>query len=247
MAVFELPKNFNVPFTEEIPKCLVLGKRGERFFDFAIKQSSRYQMKTQNLQVIYEMKTLGEFDFFVEDLEERSSLHIELVYKFYLFDASVSKEEELKCWIGPNRRDSFLRKIHRLKTHQLPLVFRKESEGILQQQQINPRKLKQKVCFKANLFVHKTSKKTTYELINPKAIVGYWMHLHEFTKEEFGEDCYYSPQKKDWPVHPKHQEEWKGYSSILQEIKYLFKHQKATFIWRKKIDNSYERFFVVWW
>jgi len=247
LAVFELPKNSNVPFTEEIPPSLVLGKRAERFFDFAIKQSSRYQMKAQNLQVIHEKKTLGEFDFFVEDLEKRSSLHIELVYKFYLFDPSVSQEEELKCWIGPNRKDSFLRKINRLKTHQLPLLFRKESEEILQQQQINSRKLKQKVCFKANLFVPKAFIKTIYELINPNAIVGYWMHLHEFTKEEFGEDSYFSPQKKDWPVHPKHQEKWKEYESILQEINYLFKHQKAAFIWRKKADNSLERFFVVWW
>ncbi|MDQ7916500.1 DUF1853 family protein [Mesonia sp. MT50] len=247
MRVFELPENPNVLFTEEILPSLVLGKRAERFFDFAIKQSSRYEMIAQNLQVIYEKKTLGEFDFFVEDLEERTSLHIELVYKFYLFNPSVSKEEELKCWIGPNRKDSFLRKINRLKTHQLSLLFRQESEEILAQQQINPRKLQQKICFKANLFVPKTSGKTSYELINPKAIVGYWMHLHEFTKEEFGTDDYFSPQKKDWPVDPKHQEEWKSYKNILQEIKYLFKHQKAAFIWRKKADSSFERFFVVWW
>lgn len=247
MSVFELPKKITIPFTEEIPPSLVLGKRAERFFDFAIKQSSGYQMKAQNLQVIYEKKTLGEFDFFVEDVEERTALHIELVYKFYLFDPLVSKEEELKCWIGPNRKDSFLRKIHRLKTHQMPLLFLKESEEILVQQQINPRKLKQEVCFKANLFVPKQTTKSTYQLINPKAIVGYWMHLHEFTKEEFAGDNYFSPQKKDWPVHPKYQEEWKGYEDILQEIEYLFKHQKAAFIWRKKTDNSFERFFVVWW
>ncbi|MDT0294699.1 DUF1853 family protein [Mesonia ostreae] len=247
MNVFYLPKNYRNSFTEEIAPSLVLGKRAERFFKFTIKESTRYKMKAQNLQVIYEKKTLGEFDFFVEDLQERSLLHIELVYKFYLFDPSVSKEEELKCWIGPNRKDSFLRKIHHLKTHQLPLVFRKESEDILHQQQMNPRKLKQKVCFKANLFVPKTFKKTTYELINPSAIVGYWMHRDEFTKEEFGEGSYFSPQKKDWPVDPKHQEEWKAYDNILQEIEYLFKHQKAAFIWRKKTDNSFERFFVVWW
>jgi len=236
-----------IPFTKEIPPQLVLGKRAEVFFDFAIKNNSRYQMIAQNIQVIHDKKTLGEFDFFLDDKESNTSLHVELVYKFYLFDPSVSTEDELQCWIGPNRKDSFLRKVKRLQQHQFPLLFRQESSEVVFKIPLNPQMLKQKVCFKANLFVPKHLKLSTFQLINPKAIVGYWVHLQEFTQEEYGKDEYFSPQKKDWPVDPNHHKEWKNHKTILQEIEFLFKHKKAAFIWRKLQNGSYERFFIVWW
>ena len=204
-------------------------------------------MVAQNLQVIHEKKTLGEFDFFLRDRELKEILHVELVYKFYLFDPSISKDDELKCWIGPNRKDSFLRKINRLKEHQFPLLYRPESEKILSRIQLNPRQLKQKVCFKANLFVPKNDNQSTYHLINPNAIAGYWMHLKQFTKEEYGQDEYFSPQKKDWPIHARNQKDWKNFKEILQEIDYLFEHKKAAYVWRKLQNGSFERFFIVWW
>ncbi|WP_262509654.1 DUF1853 family protein [Mesonia algae] len=226
---------------------LVLGKRAEVFFNFTIKNTSRYEMAAQNLQVIHEKKTLGEFDFFLRDRELKEVLHVELVYKFYLFDPSISKDDELKCWIGPNRKDSFLRKINRLKEHQFPLLYRPESEKVLSRIQLNPRQLKQKVCFKANLFVPKNDNQSTYHLINPNAIIGYWMHLNEFTEAEYGQDKYFSPQKKDWPIDPAHLKDWMDFKGILTEIDYLFKHNKAAYVWRKIQNGGYERFFIVWW
>ena len=36
-------------------------------------------------------------------------LHLELVYKFYLYDKNLG-EKEIERWIGPNRSDSLLEK-----------------------------------------------------------------------------------------------------------------------------------------
>ena len=110
---------------------MVLGKRAEIFFAEAIRQSSHYDLIAQNLQLIHNKQTLGEFDFFLKEQNTQQSLHVELVYKFYVYDSSF--KQQLDRWIGPNRKDSLLKKIEHIKSHQFPLLFREESQELLQQ------------------------------------------------------------------------------------------------------------------
>jgi hypothetical protein len=49
---------------------------------------------------------------------------MELAYKFYLFDPSISSEP-INNWIGPNRNDSLQEKLEKLKTKQFPLLYHK--------------------------------------------------------------------------------------------------------------------------
>ncbi len=102
----------------------VLGKRIEHFFEHCIVNSKRYDLISNNIQVFKDKVTIGELDFIVKDLFKDKIIHIELIYKFYLYDPEISME--LDRWIGPNRNDSLLRKVEKLKNHQFPLLYRKE-------------------------------------------------------------------------------------------------------------------------
>ena len=72
----------------EIPERLMLGKRAERYFSEWIKQSDSYELIAENIQIIENKQTLGEFDFITRRLLDNQLIHIELIYKFYLFTVS---------------------------------------------------------------------------------------------------------------------------------------------------------------
>ncbi|MBW2961574.1 DUF1853 family protein [Mesonia aestuariivivens] len=246
LTQFQLPKNTSsLQQNIEIPPNLVLGKRAELFFAEAIRQSSNYDLIAQNLQLIHDKQTLGEFDFFLNEINTNQTIHVELVYKFYVYDLNF--ENELDRWIGPNRKDTLLKKIDRLKSHQLQLLYKKESKSLLKEHKIELDKTEQQVCFLANLFVPKSLLNHQFKQINNSCILGYWLHENEFSQEEYGSFEFYSPKKPDWPVEPQHHQNWKSYAEILHEVKYLLQHQKAALMWMKKDEQTYERFFIVWW
>lgn len=244
---FHLPQSLEKINAEvfDIPEKLVLGKRAEHFFAQAIQSSSTYELLAQNLQVIQDKKTWGEFDFFLKNLQLNQKLHVELVYKFYLYNPSF--DEEMERWIGPNRKDSLLRKINRLKSHQLPLLFQQEAQETLVHHELNPKEFQQRVCFKATLFVPKNLKNHTFPTINSACIAGFWLHQEQFSAEDYGSFQYFTPQKKDWPVDPALNLQWKSFETIQSEIQVLFQHQKSALLWMKKSEQVFERFFVVWW
>ena len=89
----------------------VLGKRMESFFELLIQNSDRYKLLANNIQISREKITLGELDFLLKDLHTNQNIHLELVYKFYVYDPSFKSEEAR--WIGPNRKYSFLQYIEK--------------------------------------------------------------------------------------------------------------------------------------
>lgn len=248
---FDLPhlnfiKGLNI--ISEIPSLstnFVLGKRMESFFELVIKHSVRYQLIAQNLQVHKEKITLGEIDFIVKDLYHNKPQHVEVVYKFYVYDPDPVKE--INRWIGPNRKDSLPQKILKLKKNQLPLLFKPETEKLLSTFHLKSEDMEQLVCYKAMLFVPKDLQHKNFPLINNQSITGYWIHYRDFDRKNYGQHKYYAPKKQDWPVHPKHQEEWMSFAEIKQQVLYYFQHKKSPLIWMKKGEENYERFFMVWW
>lgn len=83
---------------------LTLGVHIERFFEFYIQQSKNYDLIKNNIQIINNKQTLGELDFIIYDKKANKYLHIEHVYKFYLYDDSISSE--IDRYIGPNKNDT---------------------------------------------------------------------------------------------------------------------------------------------
>nr|WP_255584706.1 DUF1853 family protein [Zunongwangia sp. SCSIO 43204] len=229
---------------EKVDRIFVLGKRAERFFEFQIQHSEKYDLRISNLQIIQHKKTLGELDFIVEEKDTGQLIHIELVYKFYVYDPSY--KEELARWIGPNRKDSLLEKVEKLKTRQLPLLHNSETKQILNSKHISTRSISQQVCYKANLFVPRKLQYNSFSSINNDCIIGFWIHFSEFESDEFSQSKFFSPSKQFWPVDPAKNDIWLSYSEIFPQIRSFIQQKRSPLLWMKTKD-TFERFFVVWW
>ena len=233
---------------EAIPSLatnFVLGKRMESFFQLLIQSSDRYRLLANNIQISREKITLGEMDFLLKDTHTNQNIHLELVYKFYVYDPSFSSEEAR--WIGPNRRDSFLQKMDKLKQKQFPLLYQPETREYLKTLKLTPEDHIQQTYFKAKLFLPKALNKHNITYLNQECIAGYYLSFNEFDSTNYRDFKYYAPPKQDWPIAPKFGTDWVSFSEIKEEIKTSFKKKKSPLIWMKRPNMAFEAFFVVWW
>jgi hypothetical protein len=142
-----------------IPQGTLLGKRAEYFFKFCVEHSSNYQLLLSNIQIFKGKITKGELDYIIKDLRTNTTIHIELVYKFYIYNPSIKSTEksailqELHKYQGPNGKDHLVRKLNHLKNHQLPLLYTAEAAELLGSHDIAVEKIKQQVCFLAHVFI----------------------------------------------------------------------------------------------
>lgn len=251
MMQFEIPGIAETYFpnsANEIPQLsstFVLGKRIELFFDHLLAQSAKFEVIAKNLQIFKAKVTVGELDFLIKNLENDSIFHIELVYKFYIYDPSIT--DKAARWIGPNRKDSLLKKITRLKDYQLPLLQKEETHEMLNSYNLLTYNIEQQVCFKATLFLPKGFEQTQISGINTSCIAGYWIRFSDFSNSEYGNNLFHAPAKQDWPIDPATNEEWIGYTDFRIKILELIKKDRSPLVWMQVNNISYERFFVVWW
>ncbi len=226
------------------PRNSVLGKRMEGFFEIAIRHSTRYELIASNIQIIAEKRTIGELDFLVFDRERSKPLHIELVYKLYVYDPRLSPE--INKWIGPNRRDSFPEKLDKLNSRQFPLLYYPETQNFLKELKLNVEDIEQQLCFKAQLFLPDSSDLIESPVINPNCITGKWFSLQNFKNYPWEDNLFYCPKKSAWSCDPGSNSDWYGYEELLNNIHSLFEENKAPLVWMKS-KNSFHRFFIVWW
>lgn len=226
------------------PRNSVLGKRMESFFEIALKYSDRYELIASNIQIIANKQTLGELDFLVFDKLNLKVLHIELVYKLYVYDPSFPTE--LQKWIGPNRRDSFTEKLEKLNSRQFPLLYKNDTLEYLKKLKVNPQEVEQQLCFKAQLFTPANRDIEKHEIINSDCIKGNWYKLEDFLTRNWEENRFFSPKKKNWSCDPGNNINWKSQQELLKEVDGLFEKEKAPLIWMKT-KSGFDRFFIVWW
>ena len=245
---FKLPK---ISFLEKdmaqlnMPKRLRLGNRLERFFAYIIQQSEPYDLVAENIQVFEDKQTIGELDFILYDKQQEKHIHIELGGKLYLYDPN--KEEELAKWIGPNRRDSLLKKTAKLQQKQFPLLYNDVSKMIFNLLQINIENIQQQVCLKARLFVPKPMFQNKFKYVETSNIKGYYINIATFTVADYGDYLFFIPEKQDWIVAPNYGEIWQSYAEILPLILDSLQNKMSPLIWLKKTETKFETFFVTWW
>ena len=234
--------------TEEIPKpeTMVLGKRMETFFQHFVSRFTEDELVACNEQIIEEKLTLGEIDFLLKNRMTGTISHVELVYKFYLYDESLGDCMEEK-WIGPNRRDSLVKKLNRMKWRQFPLLFHPATRSLLKNLDISAEEVVQKICFRANLFLPFLERKKIPEGIQTTAVKGFYLSANLFTSELFPGAVYFSPKKPDWPVSPEKNQTWYSFSEIKSQIHQMLAAEQSPLVWMKTAQNEYYRFFVVWW
>jgi len=238
----------------EIPHGTVLGKRAEYYFKFCVDQSSNFECLISNLQIFKGKTTIGELDFIVKNKRTDKIFHVELVYKFYIYDPSkkltskensnLDEQHELTRYVGPNRRDHLLRKINRLKNHQLPLLYRPETKSILKENEINVDSIEQKVCFLAQVFVPCKLWDHDFKWINKACIKGYYLNYSAFAKAETTYR-YFIPHKHQWKMDPFAIEDKElNFTEVLIQVEKSLARGFAPMLW-KKMNEGWERFFVI--
>ncbi|XOB61068.1 DUF1853 family protein [Campylobacterota bacterium DY0563] len=229
----------------DISDNLPLGKRIERFFEFYINQSPNYELIKLNIQIIHNKETLGELDFLIFDKTTQKYLHIEHIYKYYLYDISFTNE--LDRFIGPNKDDSFSQKLTKLKEKQLPLLYKDETKEYLIDLNVNA--FEQKVCFKGNIYVPLNLVDKEIPIINNACIKGFYLSYKEFLKQEdFKEFEYFLPSRDDWVRDCFTNNIWKSFDEVKAKIELFLNHKKSPLVWMKKLkEDKSQSFFITWW
>lgn len=227
------------------PDTGVLGKRMEHFFKIGIERFSEEEILAHNQQIFSEKQTIGELDFLLKHKGSKKITHVELVFKFYLYDPEIPLEQHR--WIGPNRKDSLVQKLERLRQRQFPLLHHSCTAPLLNSLQLSAENIDQKLCFKACLFVPYEMQEQNFEQVNPMAIQGFWIKNRAFTSARFKNVLFYSPQKPDWPIFPEDNSSWVDYSTIKKQLESMLKVERSPLIWMKTPKGDFQRFFIVWW
>jgi hypothetical protein len=232
----------SIQINAKIDEKLRLGKYIERFVSFQLAQEKTITILCENIQIQQEKRTLGELDCIL--LKGKKPIHLEIVYKFYLYDATVG-QTEIAHFIGPNRKDSLVEKLNKLKEKQLPLLYSKECQTFLKTINLKALELEQQVFFKAQLFVPFLTSNINLKQLNETCIVGFYINRKElnlFTAYKF-----YIPIKKDWLVVPHKDVNWLTFNKFNEASKPYLERSFSPLCWLKNTNGTLQKFFLVWW
>jgi hypothetical protein len=121
---FEIEQKF-LAFNVTINPKIRLGKYVERFVSYQLQQDESIKIVSENIQIQQNKITTGELDCVL--FKNHSPIHLEIIYKFYVYDSTVGKTE-IEHFIGPNRKDSLVEKLTKLQEKQLPLLYSEACE-----------------------------------------------------------------------------------------------------------------------
>jgi len=239
---FKIINKQTTTFTTTIDKNPRLGKLVERFVSHQLKELANITILTENRQIQDDKTTIGELDCLL--LNNNSAIHLEIVYKFYLYDGTVGCNP-IDHWIGPNRRDSFSKKIDKLKNKQLPLLYHPKTKDLLQKYNLEKTNIKQQVYFKAQLFVPHHMLGNQFRLINNECIKGFYIPYKDINM--FNDCKFYIPRKHDWLVIPHPNVDWLGFNTFQIKIFNFISEKSVPLCWLKKNNGELFKLFVVWW
>lgn len=237
---FEL-KNSDFKF-QSIDTNLRLGMFVEQVIFQAIEKDIQFEIITKNLQIIKDGVTLGELDCILKN--ESQLIHLEIVYKFYLLDPTIS-DNQIECWIGPNKKDSFKEKLNKLRDKQFPLLHKDKTKEVLCQLQLATEEVNQKVCFKAQLYLPFNFPVDDIKTLNKDCVAGFYYH---FDQLDILKDCkFYIPSKIEWLSLLSSNLSWINFDTYKLKIKTLLKEKRSPLCFVKDKKGNLSKIFVVWW
>jgi len=236
----ELSSGAETVFNEVVSEKLRLGKRVERFVSHELKQNEAIIL-IENIQIQNEKLTIGEIDCILKHHE--AVIHLEIVYKFYLYDVSVGTTE-IEHWIGPNRKDSLIAKLTKLKEKQLPLLYNTHTKPLLDALNLKMDALQQFVYFKAQLFIP-YKKEVVFLELNKNCVNGFYIHFNELS--QFSSCKFYIPSKTNWLQETQIQVSWLVYQPFFVEVETLLQQKTTPLCWIKHANGKIQKFFIVWW
>jgi hypothetical protein len=161
-----------------------------------------------------------------------------------LYDPKIS-QNELECWIGPNRRDSLVEKLKKLKNNQLPLFYHPRTNEELVRLGYQADDFQQKVNFKAQLFIPYNSEEKRYTDVNIDCIEGVYISRDQLNN--LNGLSFYIPAKLDWLTIPHQNVDWVNFDEFEIQIDELLKNKMSPMCWSKADSGELKKFFVVWW
>jgi len=242
LSQIDLSENQQVSFGGILPEKFRLGHVVERFVFNELQACNTIELLAENVQIKRDKVTIGEIDCLLK--HSHTPIHLEIIYKFYLYDESVGASE-LEHWIGPNRKDSLIEKITKLKNKQLPLLYKPETEQVLNQLNLNIEEIQQHVYFKAQLFVPYSMIGIPLRTINNECIKGYYIHFNDL--EQLKKCQFFIPSKLDWLTKVHDDVIWLDYNEGIKTIEESITQERAPLSWIKSENNFLQKVFVVWW
>lgn len=236
----ELAINSELDF--ELPTNLRLGHLVEKIVSYCIKSATNFKLLHENIQIKKDKNTIGEIDFIIENKLTKELIHLELAYKFYLYDPSISTEI-IENWIGPNRKDSLKEKLDKLKQKQFPLLHKEATKSTLSISETDG--ISQKLCLLTSLYIpyeYNAGFSPEYR----KAIKGYYFNFETFKSLDNSKKSYYLPTKKEWGINPAQHTVWTDFKGVEAAILEMLQQNHSPLCWQK-LNDSYEEFFIVFW
>lgn len=237
---FDFNRDGSNLFSGSIQKKLRLGHLVEHFVDSELISDFGIHILGNNIQIYSDKRTIGEYDFLIE--RDGKQYHIEVVYKFYVFDESTGSSG-IEAWIGPNRKDSLIQKMDKIKEKQFPLINRPESIDALRILGVDSAKIEQRVYFKAKLFVP-FGKDVSVQPLNQECVAGFYFSFKDL--DQFDKAQLFIPTKHDWLAEPNDEVEWMSFEIGQAEISKSIGEERSPLIWIKR-KGRVEAAFVVWW
>ena len=161
-----------------------------------------------------------------------------------MYDNTVGTNE-IEHFIGPNRKDSLVEKLNKLKYKQLPLLHSNECKLYLDQIHLIAEDIEQQVYFKAQLFVPFAKKELELKILNQNCISGFYIYQHDI--KQFFNCKFYLPTKKDWLIEPNSNVEWLNFTAFNTEVDKLLARKFSPMVWMKQSNGEIFKLFVVWW
>ena len=241
LSPLEISNDSTSKFKRPLHKKLRLGQLAEQFLFNQLEHLQDCEILLENIQIQKDKQTLGELDALIE--LDGKSIHLEIVYKFYLYD-EILGASEMEQWIGPNRNDSLIEKLTKLKDKQLPLFYSSECKSTLEQFNLDIKNFQQHIIFKAQLFIP-YQKTVTCNQLNINCIKGFYINKSQL--EEFNTCEFYIPPKIDWFLDVNDSVLWLDMELFKAEAEVFLEQSKSPLIWIKNPKGSLLKSFLVWW
>lgn len=241
LTQLELPEIKTPAFSGKPPNSMRLGHIAEQFTFEYWSHVEGLKLHAHNLQIEGDNRTLGEIDAILEF--EKNFLHVEIAYKFYLYDPTVGVSI-LDRWIGPNRKDSFVTKLSRLREQQLPLLDSSEAKEVLNTLVPESEVLKSKVWIKGQLFVPHGLELDVAPL-NQACVVG--TYLKKEALSHFEGARFFLPTKQEWMSSPHTAVDWCDLVTLEAKIAPLLDNHFSPLLWVKTENGILQKMMVIWW
>ncbi|MGB3605797.1 DUF1853 family protein [Psychroserpens sp.] len=237
----DLPIDSSPLWLRKLDRPLRLGQLAEQFVFNQIEASVSLKILAENIQVQQNKQTIGELDALI--IKNEQPIHLEIVYKFYVYDASLG-DAEIERWIGPNRKDSLSEKLTKLKNKQLPLLYTDASQNLLHTLDLSKYQFKQYVLFKAQLFVP-FEQAVIFEDLNEACVCGFYINTAQL--KIFANCTFYIPRKLDWFLEPHKAVSWLDFENFSLEAHTFIDNRQSPLFWMKSEIGDLKKCFLVWW